>query len=236
MSLRTVSALGLIAAALTSPHRALAASTEVGPGADVEAAMNALRPGDTLVLRGGEYTLTDAWHVTMRGTAQAPIVVRAKAGERPHLHRPLANQNVIDFDDVEHLLFSGIEISGGSHGLRLIRANNVTIESCDIHDTADVAVSANSGGDYANLRIVRNHIHDTGGTGEGMYIGCNSNACRVHDSLFAENHIHHTNAADVTQGDGIEIKEGSYANVVRDNVIHDTGYPCILTYSTVGNG
>lgn len=23
---------------------------------------------------------------------------------------------------------------------------------------------------------------------------------------------------------------------VRDNVIHDTGYPCILTYSTVGNG
>jgi hypothetical protein len=23
---------------------------------------------------------------------------------------------------------------------------------------------------------------------------------------------------------------------VRDNVIHDTGYPCIITYSTVGNG
>src|SRR5262249_6196912 len=40
----------------------------------------------------------------------------------------------------------------------------------------------------------------------------------------------------VSQGDGIEIKEGSYANIVRDNVIHDTGYPCIITYSTVGNG
>jgi MYXO-CTERM domain-containing protein len=69
-----------------------------------------------------------------------------------------------------------------------------------------------------------------------MYIGCNDNGCQVHDSLFAGNYIHHTNGADVTQGDGIEIKEGSYANVIRDNVIHDTGYPCILTYSTVGNG
>jgi MYXO-CTERM domain-containing protein len=40
----------------------------------------------------------------------------------------------------------------------------------------------------------------------------------------------------VNQGDGIELKEGSYNNIIRDNVIHDTNYPCILTYSTVGNG
>src|SRR5262249_36265339 len=31
-------------------------------------------------------------------------------------------------------------------------------------------------------------------------------------------------------------KEGSYNNVIRDNVIHDTNYPAIITYSTVGNG
>jgi MYXO-CTERM domain-containing protein len=48
--------------------------------------------------------------------------------------------------------------------------------------------------------------------------------------------VHHTNGPTVEQGDGIEIKEGSYNNVIRDNVIHDTNYPCILTYSTVGNG
>jgi hypothetical protein len=40
----------------------------------------------------------------------------------------------------------------------------------------------------------------------------------------------------VEQGDGIEIKEGSHDNIVRDNVIHDTNYPCLITYSTVGNG
>jgi hypothetical protein len=198
--------------------------------------MNALQPGDELVLRGGDYTLTDAWHVTMVGTAQAPIVVRAKDGEHPHLDRPAQDQNIIDFDTAKYVEVRGIEFSGGSHGLRLIDADFVTIRDCEVHGTGDVAISANSGGDYEGLKIIHNHIHDTGGTGEGMYIGCNSDTCRVHDSLFEGNHIHNTNGANVSQGDGIEIKEGSYDNVVRDNVIHDTGYPCIITYSTVGEG
>lgn len=231
-ALRGVLSISALCVAL--PARA--AITEVGPGDDVEAAMNALQPGDELVLRGGDYTLTDAWHVAMVGTAQAPIIVRAKDGEHPHLDRPAQDQNVIDFDTAQYVEIRGIEFSGGSHGLRLIDADFVTIRDCEVHGTGDVAISANSGGDYEGLKIIHNHIHDTGGTGEGMYIGCNSNGCRVHDSLFEGNHIHDTNGASVTQGDGIEIKEGSYNNVVRDNVIHDTGYPCIITYSTVGNG
>jgi hypothetical protein len=69
-----------------------------------------------------------------------------------------------------------------------------------------------------------------------MYLGCNSNGCQFANGVIERNHVHHTNQSSVVQGDGIEIKEGSYNNVVRDNVIHDTNYPCILTYSTVGNG
>jgi MYXO-CTERM domain-containing protein len=235
-ALHTNSSAAAVLAALCFAPRAGATITEVGPGDGVEAAMNALKPGDELVLRGGTYTLTDAWHVTMRGTAQAPIIVRAKDGEHPHLDRPAVDQNIIDFDDVQYAEFRGIEVSGGSAGLRLINVNFMTIRDCEVHHTDDVAISANSGTDYNGLRIIHNHIHDTGGTSEGMYIGCNSNACRVHDSVFQGNHIHHTNGPNVSQGDGIEIKEGSYANVVEDNVIHDTGYPCIITYSTVGNG
>jgi hypothetical protein len=55
----------------------------------------------------------------------------------------------------------------------------------------------------------------------------------VTDSLIEGNWIHGTFAS--TQGDGIEIKRGSHSNVVRDNVIHDTNYPCILLYGTEGN-
>ena len=69
-----------------------------------------------------------------------------------------------------------------------------------------------------------------------MYLGCNNNGCRVANSLIEGNYIHHTNGPTVEQGDGIELKEGSYGNIIRDNVIHDTNYPGIITYSTVGNG
>ena len=126
---------------------------------------------------------------------------------------------------------------GGSHGIRLRDSSFVTIRDCEIHDTEDVALSANySGSSYEGIHIVGNNIHDTGGTGEGLYLGCNSNACQFFDSVIEFNWIHDTDASDVVQGDGIEIKEGSYNNVIRHNVIHDTNYPCILTYGTVGNG
>jgi hypothetical protein len=55
----------------------------------------------------------------------------------------------------------------------------------------------------------------------------------VSDSVIEGNWIHHTQQS--TQGDGIEIKRGSHSNIIRDNVIHDTGYPCILLYGTEGN-
>ncbi|HZO11799.1 MAG TPA: hypothetical protein VFB62_01020, partial [Polyangiaceae bacterium] len=228
--------IAVIVGCVTLSSAARADTFEVAPGDDVEAAAAMLQPGDELVLAGGTYTLTDRFGISLSGTEQAPITIRAKDGEVPHLNRPAADQNVIDVDLGEYLVFRGLEISGGSHGLRLIQARFVTVEGCDIHDTGDVALSANSGGDYEGLQIIHNHIHDTNDTGEGMYLGCNSDACRMFNSLIANNYVHHTNGPTVVQGDGIEIKEGSYNNIVRDNVIHDTNYPCILADSTVGNG
>jgi hypothetical protein len=221
---------------LSVGESARAELVELSPDDDVEGAINAAQPGDELVLAGGTYALTDRFGVSVRGTSDAPIVVRAADGETPVLSRAGADQNVIDIDDAEHVVFRGLEITGGSHGLRLVNARFVTVEGCEIHDTGDVALSANSGGSYEALRILRNHIHHTNNTGEGMYLGCNENACQMFDSLIEGNYVHHTNGPTVEQGDGIEIKEGSYNNIVRDNVIHDTNYPCILTYSTAGNG
>jgi hypothetical protein len=209
---------------------------EIGPGDDVRAAIAALVPGDVLDLRGGTYTLSSSFRIGPVGTSSSPIVVRSKPGERAYIHQSNAGQNVIEISNARHFVLRDVEFSGGSHGIRLMSSSDVTIEGCEIHDTGDVALSANSGGTYERLRIIDNHIHHTNGTGEGMYLGCNSNACRVANSLIAGNYIHHTNGPTVEQGDGIELKEGSYGNVIRDNVIHDTNYPGIITYSAVGNG
>ena len=106
-------------ASLLAFRVANAATTEVGPTDDVEAAINALNPGDELLLQGGTYTLTDRFGISVSGTAQAPIVVRAKDGEKPHLTRASANQNVVDSMTSNYLTLRGIEFSGGSHGIRI---------------------------------------------------------------------------------------------------------------------
>lgn len=226
---------GIACVLLMLPSAALAATTEIGPADDLQQAVDALTPSDELVLHGGTYTLTSRFSIAVSGTAQAPIVIRAKDGETPILTRD-ASQNTVNVDGAAYVVFRGIEIDGGSHGIRMDGASYITIEDCHVHDTADVAISANvPGSDYQGLVIRHNHLHDTGGTGEGMYLGCNADGCRMFESLIEQNLIHDT-VAGVSQGDGIEIKEGSYDNVVRDNVIFNTNYPCILTYSTVGNG
>ncbi|MEM1034267.1 MAG: right-handed parallel beta-helix repeat-containing protein [Myxococcota bacterium] len=230
---------GLVVVAGTSfaPTAARAATTEIGPADDLYAALSALSPGDELILQGGDYVLGPKLIISLVGTEMAPIVIRSKDGEVAHLTRNDASQNTINIEDAAHVALYGIEVSKGSHGIRIRNSSFITIEDCEVHDTNDVAISANfSGSVYEGLRFVGNHIHHTNGTGEGFYLGCNNDACRMHHSLVAENYIHDTNGPGVTQGDGIEIKEGSYDNVVRDNVIHDTKYPCILTYSVVGNG
>ncbi len=210
---------------------------EVGPGDDLEAAVNALAPGDELVLQGGTYELSGRFAMSVSGTEAEPILIRAKDGEQPHVHREGADENIIDVVLAEHVTLRGIEFSGGSAGIRMSEARFFTIEACEVHDTGDVALRANDTGVvYESLRFLRNHIHHTNNTGEGMYLGCNENECQFANGLIEGNYIHHTNQASVDQGDGIELKEGSYNNVVRDNVIHDTNYPCILTYSTAGNG
>ncbi len=222
---------------LGAPAIAQAETIEIGPSDDLVATVGTLLPGDELVLAGGTYNLTQRFSINVSGAEGMPIVIRAKDGEVPIITRPDANENTINIEDASYVELLGIEVVGGSHGIRISASSFITIESCHVHDTGDVGISANvNGSDYEGLQLLFNHIHDTNNTGEGMYLGCNSNACQMHDSLIAGNYIHNTNGPTIEQGDGIEVKEGSYANVIRDNVIHDTNYPCIITYSTVGNG
>ena len=226
----SVSLLLTIAAAPT-----IAAVVEINPNDDLEVAVAGLSPGDELVLQGGIYFFDENVTLRANGTADQPIVIRAKAGEKPVVEQATDRQNVVEVR-ATYLVLRGIAFTGGSHGIRLMDSNFVTIENCEVYETGDVGISANAGGTYEGLRILRNHIHHTGGTGEGMYLGCNNDNCRIANSLIEGNYIHHTNGPDVSQGDGIEVKEGSYGNIVRDNVIHDTKYPGILLYSVAGNG
>jgi len=123
--------------------------------------------------------------------------------------------------------------------VRFIGGHHITIEDSEIYETGNNAIAMNSG-NYDSFTIRHNHIHHTGldmsvaTEGEGMYLGCNNNTCRVTNSLIEENYIHHLRSTSDGGNDGIEVKVGSYGNIIRNNVIHDTNigtqFPCIFVY------
>ena len=219
----------------------------VGPTDDWLSVMagEQLKPGDEVILADGVYRDRRRLVLGHRGTAADPIIIRAANPGRATLHRPDARQNSINIIGAQYLVLRGLEVKGGSSGIRMMKSDThsckfVTIEQMHIHHVGGVAITANSPGNaYQGLVFRRNHIHHTAGHGEGFYLGVNNNpdgstAGYIFDCLVECNYIHHLNGPDVSQGDGIEIKDGSYRNTIRDNVIHDTNYPGVIVYGTDG--
>jgi hypothetical protein len=214
---------------------------EIYPGTNVfSAAAQSLIAGDTLIVHQGTYNETVRMSIQVSGTAASPIVIMGASGEtRPLITRPgtASIQNTFNIEgSAKYLTIKGLEVTGnGGDGVNMSGLlNHVTIEDMVIHEV-DVGINFRNSMD--NMVIRRNHIYHTGrdgGTGEGMYVGCNDATCIVHDSLIEQNWIH-DNLAGTTQGDGIEVKVGSYANTVRDNVIYNMFYPGIFVYGTGAN-
>ena len=211
---------------------------------EFENVANSLKPGDELILHGGVYSQSHRRSVTVRGSVDKPIIVQAANGQQPLLTRPADNidkYNNIEFIDCSHLIVRGIQFRGGNSGVRFIRGHHITFEECEIFQTGNNALTMNSG-DCDSFIIRKNHIHHTGLSesrrteGEGMYIGCHDGSCITTNSLFEGNYIHHLRGTSSGGNDGIEIKFGSYGNIVRDNVIHDTNigkkYPGIFVYGS----
>jgi len=207
---------------------------------------NTLLPGDVLVLHGGIYSQTCRRLISGRnGIPDAPIIIKAAAGETPILTRPdnishSYPQNNIEIENSSYLVIRGLSFKGGDIGVRFMgTSHHITFEDNDVFETGANAMALNSG-NSDSMVLRRNHIHHAGldssttTTGEGMYLGCNNDTCRVTNSLIEGNYIHHLRATNSGGNDGIEVKVGSYGNVIRDNVIHDTTigtrYPCIFVY------
>lgn len=202
-------------------------------GAALVKAVEVLKPGDTLELAAGTYSVEHMWDIGVSGTADSPIWIVAAKGAQVIITRGDAKQNVINIGQggaVQYLCLQGVEITGGSHGLRLGHCSDVWIDQCHIHHTNEVCLSANSA-DTQRLFLTRNHIHHGAGHAEGMYLGANNGDHIMSESVIALNHIHDCRG---DQGDGIEVKQGSWGNLIAENHVHDTNYPCITVYGTAG--
>jgi hypothetical protein len=215
------------------------AKTSEENGSLLKAAILALQPGQMLKIGAGTYSINSYFNIALQGTAVSPIWIVAKDGETPVITRPDANQNVINVGaggtPTRFLGMRGLEITGGSQLLRLYDCANVWIDQCHLHHGGDGGLTANTA-DTDRIYLTRNEIDHPGGpstTNEGMYLGANNGQYVMTNSVIALNHIHDTGG---TQGDGIELKGGSYNNWIVANHVHDTNYPCIIVYAAGGKG
>ena len=202
-------------------------------GASLVKAVEALKPGDKLEIAAGTYSVERMWDILVSGTADAPIWIVAAKEAKVVITRPDNQQNVLNVGQsgpVTFLCLRGIEFTGGSHGVRLGHCSDVWLDQCHIHHTGQVCLSANSA-ETQRLFLTRNHIHHGSGHAEGMYLGANNGDHIMSESVIALNHIHDCRG---DQGDGIEVKQGSWGNHIAENHVHDTNYPCITVYGTAG--
>lgn len=198
--------------------------------AQLRDAIQALVPGDRLLLQAGTYTLTGKLSIRLQGTAEAPIRIEAAPGAAVLVNRTDASQNILDIGDgspARFLAIRGIEFSGGSVGMRLVDCANVWIDGCDIHDTESSAIAANTAS-TSRLHITRNELSETGDTAEGVYLGGTGGIIST-DSIIALNHIHDTHPT-AGSGAAIFIRQGSGRNLVAGNHIHDVGGPGIFLF------
>lgn len=208
-------------------------------GSNLRAAILALQAGQMLEIGSGTYTLpTQNFNLNLSGSASSPIWIVAKAGAIPIIYMPTTSKNIIDAGSASsptaYVIMRGITFTGGSAGLRLHHVTNFWLDQCTIHNTGDAGITTNTQ-NTSHIYITRNHIYDTHGYGEGMYLGANNGAVKMHSSVIALNHVHNTGTGPGDlQGDGIELKQGSFNNLIAENIVHDNHYPSILVYGTDG--
>lgn len=212
-------------------------------GERLRRAATALGPGDTLRVGPGTWSVARRFDLDLRGTARRPIriVGEGEGDDRPIITRPDDRQNVLNLgsDDAapptEYLQLANLIFTGGSSLIRIYRCRNLWIDRCELHRAGAEGITANTR-DTDHLYITRNHIHhmeSEKASCEGMYLGANEGKVAMSYSTIALNHVHDNGG---TQGDGIEVKQGSHHNWIVENRIHDTRYPCLIVYGTGGRG
>ena len=195
--------------------------------------IDGLAPGEALVIEAGRYEINTLWQLDLEGTADRPIWIMAQKGAQVVLTRKDNKQNVLNLSRGRYLCLKNLEFTGGSSLLRLYDCEQVWIDRCRFYDGGNVAITANTA-NTSHLHITRNYIRNPGAPGstsEGMYLGANEGKVVMHSSVIAFNEVHECRG---TQGDGIEVKQGSYNNWIVGNKIYDCDYPCLTIYGSQG--
>jgi hypothetical protein len=206
----------------------------IQPGDDLQAAINKLLPGDSLLLAGGTYEHTGI-SVSLCGNVQQPITIAAMPGENPVMRITVETANCIDINGAAWLTLEGITIDSTPvdvDGIKFTEfgaCHHVTIRNCTLHAVQATGINA-QGGHYA-ITLSSNHIYDVSGDAvSGIRIAPAATSAAPHGWTIANNWVHTIGDSLSSAAFGISLNSGCQSMIVRDNVVYAAGNSGIIVY------
>lgn len=143
------------------------ATTSVTDTSELERALSAARPGETIRMAAGTY---DPVVISRSGTASAPITL---TGPTSAVITGGDKGYTVHLDGASHWQLVGFAVSGGGKGIMTDGSTGLLLDSLTVSDTGDEAVHFRGGS--SNNTIQRSTIRNTGLNqpefGEGVYVG-----------------------------------------------------------------
>jgi parallel beta-helix repeat protein len=203
---------------LSSPLSLGAANKTIGPGEDINSAVQGLSAGDTLLLKAGQYGAfsNPPSGVTIAGDpADGPLKAVLSGGS--------GSGNFIDIGSGENITLNNLVIDGSGAGSAALKitgsATKITVSNCEIKNGGTQGIlAANSGHLFSNLKV-----HDNGGQTDnldhGIYL--QGTDMIVENSEFYNNKL----------GFGIHVYNGggeSSRITLRGNRVHDNKWAIVM--------
>ncbi|USX54566.1 cellulose binding domain-containing protein [Lentzea sp. HUAS12] len=226
----------------TSPDTGGGSTVDVATAAQLQAALAAATPGQTIRLAAGTYrgsfvvnsrAGTASQPITLTGPRGAVLINDGPSGEAPSCPAPTAGWDSgygLWVFGSPHWNLTGFTVQESKKGIVLDNSHHTTIDGVSVHHVDEEAVHfRRSSADG----VIRNStITDTGlvqpGYGEGVYLGsansnwaCHGNTGGVDRSDRVQvlgNRIGPNVAAEA-----IDVKEGTYDGVIRGNTFDGQG-------------
>lgn len=210
-----------------------AAGSQAHPFATLARALRALRPGETLLVRGGDYTERIMNPRIAAGRPNAAITVRSYPGERPVLH------GLLWLSGADYWVIDGLNVTwnGGSsedHMVRMLGGTGWSLRNMEIWGAHSYAALLIGAGDSlpSGWSVIGNCIHDTipaNGKNQdhNIYVNTGLNAG---PGLIERNLVFGAPNGENIKLAGSESssREGSANVIVRYNTLYDAAQPILI--------
>lgn len=191
--------------------------TEAAPLKSFRRAAQLAKPGETYIFEDGYYYEGGMTVMMNSGTADAPIIFKARNPREAHIIYPevLSGNHKIYIYQKEYITIEGFELTQEKMAedsnpnakldmiIRCASCNNITIRNNEIHHALEEPLKMSRG---HNIIIEENYIHDSG------YEGIDS--VNLSDSIYRNNIIEEVGRF------AIMCKGGSRSNLFYNNYIH----------------